>query len=341
MSKDERILTIRRQAAGPKEGGASDDNAQFDFLQETNTENLKNYDEADAYDGDGSKRPEGDQLEFENGLPAPTKISAKERKLATPSNLELKKAKVAAKIAALLLPNANAEAIENQAAIFLRTMSASELSETLERCWYDRQGAKIAASRIAAKSRKQAAEMATLDNAEKLAGDLEEEVTAGNVIADEEMAEVDDGAIDDVAEDMAGGEAEVDVEDDLGLEEEEEVAADEMMLPEEEAISVERSDAVPDIDAQASEDVTSSMEQEAGDRIAASGKKLQQKTVKRTAGAKPTAAKSGPKIGTPKRRVTTASTKISETQKLSAAYSRQLGVPSDADMEKVLNVFKD
>lgn len=338
MTQDDRFLTIDRAAAdGPKSGGAEGGNAQFDFLQDTDTSGMETYDEAEAFSKDGATVADRDTDQYENGLPAHREglSSQKERAMtASPTNPELdkKKARVAAKIASALLPNGNSEAIENQAAILMKYLPPKALAATLERVWYDREGGRIAAERVAAKQQRVAMDEAALDEADGLMEgddmgmeddmDMEAEAAMGMeddmggdmgmmpATADDDMAELDDEDLDDLAEDMGDADADMDVEDDLGME-------DDMMA--EEAMSMH-----------------------ASTRLETRGKKLDAKPVKRTASAKskPKAGdqtRKSPKVGTPRRQVRTASQ--NDPAKLSEVFGRHLGVPSADEMSAISELF--
>lgn len=332
MAKQDKNL--QRQAA-PKAGGAGDENAQFDFLQDTETSEMAHYDEAESFDDKGSERPKDDKLEFENGLPAPTKISSGGKKVST---IDLKKASVAAKIASLLLPHANAEAIENQAALFLRYLPATALSDTLERCWFDRQGAKIAAQRLEVEKKRQASEASKLERADKLGSE------ALSVTADDQMAEVSEEETSELAEELSEEGAVSTVEDQT-----QEVISDEVPDIDAGAVADEGCPVEEGMDSTANDEseevnVDEMLEEQASAKLATDfkGKKLEAKPISRTASKKPVAGKkpSNPKFGTPQRRaVTAADVRKNEVTKLSEVYSKHLGVPSNEEFDKVASLF--
>jgi len=218
MPRQIRNRRARRGKVAAADGGMKgaepniDVEAQFDFMsgdplkgQEANA--MATYDAAEAFDKEGSKRAEQDSKQFENGLAAPRGNLSSER--ATMTDVEQVKARVAGKIAKLLLPHGNAEAIENQAALFAAHMPSTALAATLERCWFDRQGAKISSEMKAKRAAKQSSEKDLLAKAAAM-GD---EALSMDAFADEDMS-ADEG---EVAEEVIENTEDVEEVEGMGM----------------------------------------------------------------------------------------------------------------------------
>lgn len=341
---DDHYAKIARMAAagGPKSGGAEGGNAQFDFLQETDTDGLETYDEGEAFDKKGATVADRDTDEYENGLPAPREgLSSQKEKLPMngPSELDLKKARVASKIAAMLLPHANGEAIENQAAIFAKYLPPKALAATLERVWYDREGGKLAAQRVAAKKQKLAADEEALDQADSMMGDEDMDAMATDdmdaddmggdmdaemgddgmeAFADDELAEIDDDDMGDLADDMADDEMGDDMGDDM--------MGDDMA---EEAMA---NYANQRLDSRGKTAAPSRINRQAS-QSAASGKQRAKQDVQ---GGKP--GKS-PRIEHPRRPRTAAQKPADEVSKLAEVMGKHLGAPTADTIKTVRDMF--
>lgn len=336
MAQRKQYLHIRRNRQAVK--GESLGAPPFDFLEgDVDEKALSTYDGADAFDtqdlaSQDANKAEGTELENTGARGALSSNKEKKPMNRKPTDLELAKAEVAARIAALLLPSANSTAIENQAAIFARRLSSSELTETLERCWYDRQGSKIAAQKVASKQQKDSEELRALQGASKMAMDLDTGLEEGEPVEEEkEIIYDDEEQLPPAPEGEEAGWA------DAGCSTSGYATAGE---PGDTGVGEgSRDDRLPQDQGGSEviggeEGIEDSMAADAQQRLTA-GRKLQAKPIARTAGKKP--IPHNPK----RRQVTAADRRIAEEYKLSQIYLHQLGVPSDADMAKVKEIFQD
>lgn len=330
--KDDRYLHVRRKTAVKGEKDSSE--LPFDIMQgNVNISELQTYDEADAYfsgdlAADDANKAEGTMLE---NTGARGKLTTEEKRMAseTPSKADLLRAQVAAKIASLLLPNANATAVENQAAIFARRFSTAELKQTLERCWFDRTGGKIAAQEVAkrqAAAKKEASELVKaariaqdLDVATETEDDEEENHAEATPYEREEQVPADVASESEVA-----GMGEM-----MGAEEYEEPVEE---YTEEDEKTEEYEEPVED-EVPPEAETEAAYSAEAQTRLQA-GRKMQAKPIKRTASQK----KQSPKIANPRRRKT-ASAEDRERGNLTQIYAQKLGVPTDDEMARLRDTF--
>ena len=332
-NRDDEVIHIRRSAA-PKTGGASDDSAQFDFTQDTDTAGLETYDEAEAFDSDGSTVADQDDLEHENGIPAPRgELSTRKNSMSADRALPLtaaekKHARVSVKLAAILLPHANGEAIENQAGLFMKHLPPAALAATMRRVYYDRQGAKIATAAVASKARRAAEEDAVLDEAEEYA----------SLTADDGMAGVGEDDLAEVAQDLDEGGTSGDLDDEL------ELAGVDDALPVDDG-SVFDLDGEPALADELPPEASAEdeLELEASRQLAAAqrrtparpGRTIQPPAARRTAA--PVVAR--PAAPPPRRPVTAAVQRRDEVSRLQAVFEKSLGTPSEVDFAATMKLF--